>query len=244
MKKLLILCIGLVYFSTSFAQKNPEATEVWEPVPRIVTTGEPTTTNAPSDAIVLFDGKNFDQWVSASDNTNVKWKLEGDHMTVTANTGPIKTKKVFGDVQLHLEFRTPAVVKGEGQGRGNSGVFFQGIYEVQVLDNYENKTYPNGQCGAIYKQSIPLVNVCKKPGEWQSYDIVFIAPQFNADGIKVASGYLTVIHNGVLIQNHVEIKGTTEYIGQPKNIAHGDGAISLQDHGNPMSFRNIWLREL
>jgi hypothetical protein len=119
MKKLLILCIGLVYFSTSFAQKNPEATEVWEPVPRIVTTGEPTTTNAPSDAIVLFDGKNFDQWVSASDNTNVKWKLEGDHMTVTANTGPIKTKKVFGDVQLHLEFRTPAVVKGEGQGRGN-----------------------------------------------------------------------------------------------------------------------------
>ena len=144
--------------------------------------------------------------------------------------------------RLHIEWRAPAVVESEGQGRGNSGVFFQMEYEVQVLDNYQNRTYSNGQAGSIYKQHMPLVNACKAPGEWQVYDIVFTAPKFNKDGIKVSSGYLTVIHNGVLIQNHAEIKGTTEYIGQPKNIAHGKAPLKLQDHGNPVSYRNIWVR--
>ena len=233
-----------MYLTTSFSQKEPEATEVWEPEPRVVKTDQPVTFKAPSDAIVLFDGSNLDQWVSVNDGGEAKWKLEGDHMTVVAGTGMIATKEAFGDIQLHLEFSPPAEVKGDGQGRGNSGVFFQGKYEVQILDNYENRTYSNGQCGSIYKQTMPLVNACKKPGEWQSYDIVFNAPRFNADGIKVASGYVTVIHNGVLVQNHTEIKGTSEYIVQPKNIAHGDAALSLQDHGNPMSFRNIWVRKL
>ena len=136
------------------------------------------------------------------------------------------------------------MIEGEGQGRGNSGVFMQSRYEVQVLDNYNNQTYPNGQAGSIYKQYMPLVNACKKPGEWQTYDIIFTAPKFNKDGIRVSPGYLTVIHNGVLIQNHVEVKGTTEYIGQPRNIAHGKAPIMLQDHDNPVSYRNIWVREL
>lgn len=242
MKKIILACLALIYVSNCLAQKEPEATEVWEPEPRVVQSDAPTT--PPSDAIVLFDGSNLNQWYAANDHSEAKWILEDGHMTVKAGTGAIMTKEKFGDIQLHLEFRTPAVVEGEGQGRGNSGVFFQGRYEVQILDNYENRTYSNGQCGSIYKQSIPLVNACKKPGEWQTYDIIFTAPRFNKDGIKVASGYLTVIHNGVLIQNHVEIKGSTEYIGQPKNIAHGDDGIVLQDHGNPMSFRNIWLRKL
>jgi 3-keto-disaccharide hydrolase len=244
MKKLPIFFICIMYLTTSFSQREPEATEVWEPEPRVVKTNKPVTTTAPSDAIILFDGSNLDQWVSVNDGDEAKWKLEGDHMTVVAGTGMIATKEKFGDIQLHLEFRTPAEVKGDGQGRGNSGVFLQGRYEVQVLDNYENRTYSNGQCAAIYKQTIPLVNACKKPGEWQSYDIIYNAPHFNADGIKIKSGYVTVIHNGVLVQNHTEIKGTSEYIGQPKNIAHGDAALSLQDHGNPMSFRNIWVRKL
>ncbi len=241
MKKVILFFVAVLFVSNIFAQKEPEATEVWEPQPRVVETGASST--PPSDAVVLFDGKNLDHWMSG-DSTAAKWKLEDNHMTVVAGTGPIITKETFDDIQLHLEFRTPAVVKGEGQGRGNSGVFFQMRYEVQVLDNYENKTYSNGQCAAIYKQTIPLVNACKKPGEWQTYDIIFTAPKFNKDGIKIASGYLTVLHNGVLVQNHVEIKGTTEYIGQPKNDAHAAGSIMLQDHGNPMSFRNIWLREL
>jgi 3-keto-disaccharide hydrolase len=148
-------------------------------------------------------------------------------------------------MQLHVEWRSPAEVKGDGQGRGNSGIFLMGKYEIQVLDCYNNETYYNGQAGSIYKQTIPLVNACRKPGEWQAYDIIFKAPVFNEDGSKKSSAYVTVIHNGVLIQNHVEILGTTEYIGPPKNIAHPPKQpIHLQDHGNPVSYRNIWVREL
>lgn len=237
----LLFFIGIIT-NWSYGQKEPEATEVWEPEPRVVSTG--AVDSPPSDAVVLFDGTNLDHWMSANDSTDAKWKIEDNHMTVVAGTGGIMTKEVFGDIQLHLEFRTPSVVEGKGQGRGNSGVFFQRRYEVQILDSYENRTYSNGQCASIYKQSIPLVNASKAPGEWQTYDIIFMAPRFNKDGIKIASAYLTVFHNGVLVQNHVEVKGTTEYIGQPKNIAHGKGAIFLQDHSNPTSFRNIWLREL
>ncbi|MEM6700343.1 MAG: DUF1080 domain-containing protein [Bacteroidota bacterium] len=243
MKRYFSLIILLSFFISACAQKTlpPEATEVWEPVPRVVTPGMKNA--PPSDAIVLFDGKNFDEWQHLNGKA-VQWTTDGTAMTVKPKSGNIKTKKEFGDMQLHVEFRTPAKVDGKGQGRGNSGVFLQMRYEVQVLDNYNNKTYPNGQAGSIYKQSIPLVNACRGPGEWQTYDIIYKAPRFNEDGMKIASAYVTVLHNGVLVQNHTEIKGTTEYIGLPKNMAHGDASIMLQDHDNFTSFRNVWVREL
>ena len=241
-KTIILLCINFVLLTNLFSQKEPEATEVWYPEARVVT---PAENNAPpSDAIVLFDGKNLKEWSSMGNNAAAEWNVADNSMTVVKGKGNIKTKREFGDIQLHLEWRTPSVIESKGQGRGNSGVFFQERYEVQVLDNYENKTYSNGQAGSIYKQSIPLVNACKKPGEWQTYDIIFTAPKFNKDNIKVSSAFLTVIHNGVLVQNHVEVKGSTEYIGQPKNMAHGKASIMLQDHSNPVSYRNIWVREL
>ncbi len=221
---------------------DPVATEVWEPVPRKVTS--PADQFLPSDAIILFDGKDMSAWKSTKTADAAAWTIADDAMTVKPGTGNIETKENFGSIQLHIEWRSPVVVESEGQGRGNSGVFFQKRYEVQVLDNYNNKTYPNGQAGAVYKQYIPLVNACRPPGEWQAYDIVFMAPEFNADGIRTRPGYLTVFHNGVLIQNHVEVQGTTEYIGLPKNIAHGKAPIMLQDHSNLVSYRNIWVREL
>ncbi len=235
--------LGFVFIGVSLNAQitQPEASEVWEPQPRVVNS---PMNGVPSDAIILFDGKNLDQWESRNDSSAAKWKVENGCMTVVKGTGDIQTKESFGSVQLHLEWRTPTVIEGEGQGRGNSGVFFQKRYEVQVLDNYNNKTYANGQAGSVYKQYIPLVNACRAPGEWQTYDIIFNAPVFNNDGIKVRSGYFTVIHNGVVIQNNVEILGTTEYIGFPKNMAHGEDKIMLQDHSNPVSYRNIWLRRL
>ncbi len=242
MKKIFTFA-ALVLASGVHAQiTDPVATEVWHPVPRVV--AFQGTSPVPSDAVVLFGGNNLEQWMSDKDGGKAMWDVKDGIITVKAGTGDIKTKQKFGSCQLHLEFRTPAVVEGTGQGRGNSGVFFQEKYEVQILDNYNNVTYSNGQCASVYKQHIPLVNACKAPGEWQSYDIIFNAPVFNKDGVKVASGSFTVIQNGILVQNHVEIKGTTEYIGLPKNDAHGMGSIKLQDHGNPMSFRNIWVREL
>ena len=239
---ILLILANLIFLQSSFSQKEPEATEVWSPKARVVTTGE--ITSPPSDAIVLFDGKNLEEWVTAKDQKQPGWKVADNAMTVVKGTGDIISKKEFGDIQLHIEWRSPSVLVSEGQGRGNSGVFLQSRYEVQVLDSQSSQTYSNGQAGAIYKQAIPLVNACKKPGEWQIYDIIYTAPKFNKDGIKVNSAYVTVLHNGVLIQNHTEIKGTTEYIGQPKNIAHGKAPIKLQDHGNPVSYRNIWVREL
>jgi len=166
-------------------------------------------------------------------------------MTVQKGTGNIKTKQGFGSCQLHIEWRTPSAIEGEGQGRGNSGIFLMGLYELQVLDSYNNKTYSNGQAGSIYKQHIPLVNACLKPGEWQEYDIIFTAPQFKEDGSLSSPAKFTVIQNGVLVQNNVELKGPTTYIGQPTYVAYpGKLPLSLQDHGNPTSFRNIWIREL
>ncbi len=219
-----------------------KATEVWEPEPRAV---EPGKNDAPpSDAIVLFDGTDTEEWESAKDGSPIGWKLEDGAMTVVKGTGAIRTKRKFGDCQLHIEFRTPEQVVGEGQGRGNSGIFLQGIYEVQVLDSYKNRTYSNGQAGSIYKQYIPLVNASSPPGEWQTFDIIYAAPIFNKDGMVVRPGRVTVLHNGVLIQNNVELKGHTPNKGLPKYTAHGDGPLMLQDHTNPVSYRNIWIREL
>ncbi len=244
MKRATIFLALLVIGTSTFAQiKDPKATEVWEPVPRKVTPG--TTNSAPpSDAIVLFDGSNLNEWASRNSKGAAKWDVANSIMTVKPGTGDIISKRKFGDIQLHIEWRSPLVVESEGQGRGNSGVFLQERYEVQVLDSYESRTYSNGQAGAIYKQSIPLVNATRPHDQWETYDIIYSAPVFNEDGVKVKSAYITVLHNGVLIQNHQEIKGTTEYIGLPKNDAHGKASIILQDHSNTTSFRNIWVREL
>lgn len=236
---LLLLCLP---FCLSAQITDPKATEVWEPEPRIVSPGN-TNSAPPSDAIVLFDGSDLDAW-EHGDGSAAKWIVKDGMATVKPRTGAIKTKEAFGDCQLHVEWRAPSLIEGEGQGRGNSGVFLQERYEVQVLDSYNNRTYSNGQAGSIYKQSMPLVNAMRAPGQWQTYDIIYRAPRFNQDGIKVSSGTITVIHNGVLIQNNTEIKGSTEYIGLPKNIAHGDASIVLQDHSNPVSYRNIWVRKL
>jgi hypothetical protein len=218
-------------------QGDPKATELWSPVPPVVTPG--TGAAPPSDAIVLFDGTSLAEW------RDPKWKIEDGAVTVVAKTGSLVTSRGFGDVQLHIEWRTPARVEGEGQGRGNSGIFLMERYEVQVLDSYENETYVNGQAGAIYKQHAPLVNASRGPGEWQSYDIVFNAPRFRPDGAVERPATFTVFHNGVLIQNNVEVKGTTTYIGEPKYQPHEAKApLALQDHGNPVSYRNIWVREL
>ncbi len=230
---------------TGVEPTKPEETEIYEPVPPTV---KPFGQNgAPSDAIVLFDGSNLDQWVSAKDSTAAAWILNKDgSMTVKDQTGDIQTKQNFGSVQLHLEWKSPAEVQREGQNRANSGVFLQGIYEVQILDNNDNDTYVNGQVGSIYKQHVPLAKASVPSGEWNTYDIIYHEPVFNEKGKKIQSGTITVMHNGVLVQDHVEIKGTTPYIGWPKNEAHGKGPIKLQDHGDNsrVSFRNIWVREL
>ena len=223
---------------------KPEATEFYEPVPPKITVGE---NGIPSDAIILFNGSDFDEWVSARDSTAVQWHLNKDgSMTVKDKAGDIQTKRNFGNVQLHIEWKSPAEIQGEGQSRGNSGVFLQSRYEVQVLDNNDNKTYVNGQVGSIYKQSVPLAMASKPSGEWNTYDILFHAPEFDESGTKTQSGTITVLHNGVLIQDYVEIEGTTEYIGWPKNKAHGPAPIKLQDHqdNSRVSYRNIWVREL
>lgn len=221
---------------------DPKATEVWEPQPPVVTPGE--NSKPPSDAIVLFDGASLDAFKSYKDGGKAPWDLADGTVTVKPQSGDIVTQAEFGDFQLHLEFRTPVVVKGEGQGRGNSGIFLQDRYEIQVLDCYQNKTYANGQLGAIYKQTIPLANPARKPGEWQTYDIIFTAPRFNNNGILVAPARVTALINGVVVQLNTEIKGSTEYIGLPSYKAHFKGPIRLQDHGDLVSYRNIWIREL
>jgi hypothetical protein len=243
MKSLLLVLLVVFAFQipASAQEWKPELTERWTPVPAIVTPG--MGTKAPSDAIVLFDGTDLSKWESVKGGA-APWINTDGTLTVSSGTGDIRTRQQFGDVQLHIEWRTPAKVEGDGQGRGNSGVFFHETYEVQVLDSYENVTYSNGQAGSIYKQYIPLVNVSRGPGEWQTYDIIFESPVFAEDGDVVRPAIVTVLHNGVLIQNHVELTGHTPYIGLPAYSPHGKGSIKLQDHGNPTSFRNIWVREL
>lgn len=208
--------------------------------PRLVTPG--AGTSAPSDAIILFDGKDFSQWESV-DRNKIKWQLENGVMTVGDNAGNIQTKQNFGDCQLHIEWRTPENAAGDGQNRGNSGIFFQKQYELQVLDSYDNKTYFDGQAGSIYMQSPPLVNACRKPGEWQTYDVVFMAPRFNTNGEVEIPARITVFQNGVLVQNNFVIKGTT-YDTSKGYSPHYKMPLELQDHQNPVSYRNIWIREL
>ncbi|KPK62962.1 MAG: hypothetical protein AMS21_07000 [Gemmatimonas sp. SG8_38_2] len=223
-------------------QQRPQDTEVWEPVPPVVAPGESGA--PPSDAVVLFDGMDLTGW-SHEGGGEARWRVAEGVMTVAPGTGSIRTRQGFGDVQLHIEWRTPAEVSGEGQGRGNSGIFLMERYELQVLDSYDNRTYSNGQAGSIYKQHIPQVNASRAPGEWQSYDVVFTAPRFGTDGALVSPAYMTVFHNGVLIHNHVELRGPTRYIGEPEYEAHADRVpLELQDHGNPVSYRNIWVREI
>ena len=228
------------------------ATEVYTPVPPIVTPGAQCG-DAPSDAVILFNGQNEDEWVKVSDGTAATWKVSDGILTVDKATGNIQTKRTFTNYQLHIEYRIPANITGEDQARGNSGVFLASIgkgdagYELQVLDNYNNKTYTNGQVGSIYKQSVPLANPCRKPGEWQSYDIIWTAPVFNADASLASPARVTVFLNGVLVQNNFTLKGQTRYIGQPYYTAHGPSPIKLQAHGDksePISFRNIWVRPL
>jgi hypothetical protein len=243
---LLTLCILTVAFT--FGQEKeptePEATEIYEPVPPKVIPGKDGA--PPSDAIVLFDGSSLNEWISTTDSTAAKWTLNKDgSMTVKDKTGNIQTKQNFGSIQLHIEWKSPAQVNGKGQSRANSGIFLSGLYEVQVLDNNDNATYVNGQVGSVYKQHVPLAMTSVPTGEWNVYDIIYHAPEFEK-GQKTKSGTLTVIHNGVLIQDHVEIKGTTPYIGWPKNPPHGKGPLMLQDHrdNSRVSYRNIWVREL
>lgn len=244
MKKIIFLS-AILFSINSFAQQDAsKLTEQWQPEPRIVTPGK-SNADAPSDAIILFDGSNLNAWESASDQKPAKWKLDDKAMTVAKGTGAIKTKQKFGDCQLHIEWRSPAEIKGEGQGRGNSGVFLMGIYELQVLDSYKNRTYSNGQAGSIYKQLPPLVNASRKPGEWQTYDIIFTAPRFNKDSSIKTQARITVFHNGVLVQNDMAIWGASQFIGIATNKMHAEKeSIMLQDHGDAVSFRNIWIREL
>jgi hypothetical protein len=241
MKKIIPIIILSIFVLNCYGQK-PEDTEDWSRKPEVVTPGKGT--QPPSDAIVLYGGADdIDNWESQR-NGPAKWKA-GDFLTVVPRTGSIQTKQGFGDMQLHIEWRTPEVIEGDGQGRGNSGVYLMGKYEVQVLDSYENETYYNGQAGAVYKQHSPLVNACRSPGEWQSYDIIFRAPVFKKDGSLDTPAFVTVIHNGIVIQNHVELTGPTDHRGRPKYQAHPDKLpLLLQDHSNPVSFRNIWVREL
>ena len=212
------------------------------PQPRVVTPGA-TAGSPPSDAVVLFDGTNLSKWKGR--DGDAKWKVENGYMEVVAKTGDIETRDHFGDCQLHLEWAAPAEVVGDSQGRGNSGVFLIGRYEIQVLDGYNNLTYADGITSAIYGQYPPLVNACRKPGEWQTYDICFVAPRFDGDKL-VSPAQITVIHNGVLVHHRQAALGPTGH----RNLSSYDkphppiGPLRLQDHGNPVRYRNIWIRAL
>lgn len=225
---------------------RPEMTEMFTPQPVVVTPGDAATQSAPSDAIVLFDGSNLDHWMSANGG-KAEWDVHDGIVTVNKRKGDILTRRTFGSFQMHIEWCVPEGITGSGQGRGNSGIFLDDKYEIQILDSYGNETYVNGQSASIYKQQAPLVNAMRQPGEWNTYDIVYTAPVFKKDGTYLYYPRVTVFHNGVLVQNNVEILGTTEYIGLPRKEQHAAGPIRLQSHGDPsapISFRNIWIREL
>lgn len=248
-----ILATVISLSCTAQNKMKPEETEIYSPVPPVVTPGLQNT-QPPSDALILFDGANLDKWVSAK-NTNAAagWDVHDGIMTVVKRAGNIQTKESFMDYQLHIEWMIPKDIEGSGQARGNSGLFLASTgngddgYEIQIMDSYNNSTYVNGQCGSVYKQFPPLVNANRPPGEWQSYDVVWTAPRFSEDGSLKSAARVTVIFNGVLIQNNVSLKGPTRYIGLPQYEAHGASPIKLQAHNDPskpISFRNIWVRTL
>jgi hypothetical protein len=251
MKKLLIS-----YLITSFCfiangqnifekdYTKPEATEEWQPMPKIVTPGSKEA--PPSDAIILFDGKNMDNWVMSKDGSSSQWNLENGVMTVKLNTGDIQTKQKFGDCQLHLEFKIPADRSDSPDlNAGNSGVFMQERYEVQIFDSYQNENiYANGQIGSMYKQVIPMANASAKPGEWNTFDIFYTAPRYHSNGSLEKAAYITLLHNDVLTLNHFKIQGTIKHIGIPHYELHDKASIKLQGHGSEVSFRNIWIREI
>ena len=251
----LMLTLGFSGFLTAVAQSpqgDPKATEQWEPVPALVSPGAGAGA-PPSDAIILFDGRNLDQWVATKDHSPARWKVSNGVLTVDKALGNIETKQLFKNYQMHLEWRVPEDITGEGQLRGNSGLFLastgpgDGGYEVQILDSWKNQTYVNGQAASIYKQAPPLVNAMREPGAWQTYDVVWTAPTFETDGTLKSPAYATVFHNGVLVQNHVRLSGETVYIGKPTYRPYQRAAIKLQAHGDPsapISFRNIWIREI
>jgi hypothetical protein len=265
MKKVIIFSFAsLIYGSQAISQilsptgnkppVKPEDTEIYEPVPKAVQAGK-IFGDAPSDAVILFDGKNLDEWVSARDKSAAKWIVEDGVITVNKSAGDIQTKKTFVNYQLHIEYRIPSNITGSGQARGNSGIFLAatngkaGGYEIQVLDGYnnENKTYVNGMVGSIYKENIPLSNPSRKSGEWNAYDIIWTAPVFNSDGTVKTKARVTAFLNGILVQNNFEVQGETAYIGTHDYVSHGAAPIKLQAHGDksePISYRNIWLREL
>lgn len=229
---LFLLIGGLLSYVVAGEYKSGR---IW-PEPAVVTPGEGAA--PPSDALVLFDGHDLSQWNGAE-----KWEIKDG--VVTIHGGSITSKQAFGSCQIHLEWAAPSEVKGEGQGRGNSGIFLMSNYEVQILDSHENDTYYDGQAGSIYKQWPPLVNACRKPGEWQTYDILFEAPRFDGKGKLAKPAYLTLLHNGIVVQNHSELLGGTSWFEAPRYQAHGEKLpLVIQDHGNPVQFRNIWIREL
>ncbi|HEY4311508.1 MAG TPA: DUF1080 domain-containing protein [Pirellulales bacterium] len=230
-----VALLALVTVTGALKAKEYISGKVW-PEPKIVEPG--SVGGPPADAIVLFGGKDLTAWEGGD-----KWEIADG--VATAKGGGITTKQPFGDCQLHVEWAEPSVVTGSGQGRGNSGVYLQGNYEVQILDSYDNKTYFDGQCGSVYKQTPPLVNVCRKPGEWQSYDIIFEAPKFDASGNLTKPAFITALQNGVLILNHFQVEGASAWDAPPKYTAHEPKLpLSIQFHGNPVRFRNLWIREL
>jgi hypothetical protein len=252
-KLILTAILAGSFFMAKAQEAKPEDTEVWSPEPPVVTPGK-FLGDAPSDAIILFDGSNLDQWVNAQDRTKpANWLVKDGIITVNKAAGNMETKKLFTNYQLHIEWREPSDIEGTDQARGNSGVFLASLgagdagYELQVLDSYKNKTYVNGMAGSLYKQFAPLANPARPPGEWQTYDVIWIAPTFNTDGSLNTPARVTVLFNGVVVQNDVALKGPTLYIGKPQYKAHGPAAIKLQAHGDdskPISYRNIWVREI
>lgn len=240
---------GVIVMVLALAAFAAEKVYQWEvhdmnrPRPKVVAPGAENHL-PPADAIVLFDGTDLSAWKSNKDGGDAKWKVENGYMEVAAKAGDIETRQAFGSCQLHIEWAAPEKVVGSSQGRGNSGIFLMGHYEVQVLDCYDNDTYPDGQAGSIYGQKPPLVNVCRKPGQWQAYDIIFHAPVFKGDAVETP-GTVTILHNGVLVQDHWTIEGTTFHKERARYEPHAATLpIRLQDHGNPMRFRNVWIRPL
>jgi len=245
---LLAAAIALPAAAQDGQRPDPKATEVWGAEPARVVPGAAGA--PPSDAIVLFDGKDLREWTAAAaPGQPAGWIVADGVMTVRGGSGDIQTRRLFTDYQIHLEWRAPAAVSGSGQDRGNSGLFLASTgkgsgYELQILDCVDNKTYINGQAASIYKQHVPLVNACAAPGAWQTYDVIWTAPRFSAAGALLSPAYVTALHNGVLVQHHVALQGETVYAGTPAYRQHGAAPIALQDHGAAVSFRNIWLREL